>query len=162
MNATYKLVCSITLMALVAGCGDDGSTNAPETPGTTAKSNYPPATKGEKVLKRPVQPPAKPPETKKGDEPPAVEGPKAENTAPGAGAVKLTAAELAAIKELPASEQAAALAQAVCPVSAHHLGSMDKPYKVTAEGRTFYLCCEGCEDKLKDDPKAVIAKLDKK
>jgi YHS domain-containing protein len=162
MNATYKLVCSIALTALVAGCGDDGSSSAPETPGPTSKANYPAGTKGEKVIKPPAPPIAKPSEANKADEPPAVEGPKAENSAPGAGSTKLTAAELAAIKELPASEQAAALAQAVCPVSAHHLGSMDKPFKVTAEGRTFYLCCEGCEDKLKDDPKAVIAKLDKK
>jgi YHS domain-containing protein len=39
---------------------------------------------------------------------------------------------------------------------------MDKPIKVTAEGRTFFLCCESCEDKVKSDPKGVIAKLDKK
>ena len=37
---------------------------------------------------------------------------------------------------------------------------MEKPIKVTAEGRTFYLCCEGCEEDLKANPKAVIAKLD--
>ncbi len=59
-------------------------------------------------------------------------------------------------------EQPAALAQAVCPVSGHHLGSMEKPIKVTAEGRTFYLCCDSCEDKVKANPKSVIAKLDKK
>jgi hypothetical protein len=38
---------------------------------------------------------------------------------------------------------------------------MGKPLKTSAEGRTFYLCCKGCEDDLKADPKAVIAKLDK-
>ncbi len=75
---------------------------------------------------------------------------------------KLTAEELAAIKELPAAEQAVAIKQAVCPVSSHHLGSMEKPIKVTAEGRTFYLCCEGCEEELKTNPKAVVAKLDAK
>ena len=46
-------------------------------------------------------------------------------------------------------------------MSAHHLGSMGKPIKVTAEGRTFYLCCDDCEEKVKADPKGVIAKLDK-
>ena len=74
----------------------------------------------------------------------------------------LTSEELAAVKELPEGEQAAASQQAVCPVSMHHLGSMGKPIKVTAEGRTFYICCDGCEDKVKSDPKTVIAKLDKK
>jgi YHS domain-containing protein len=39
---------------------------------------------------------------------------------------------------------------------------MGKPIKVSAEGRTFFICCEGCEEKVKSDPKAVIAKLDQK
>jgi hypothetical protein len=33
---------------------------------------------------------------------------------------------------------------------------------VTYEGRSFYLCCKSCEPKVKADPKAIIAKLDKK
>ena len=37
-------------------------------------------------------------------------------------------------------------------MSTHHLGSMEKPIKVTAEGRTFYLCCEGCEEEVKSRP----------
>ena len=61
--------------------------------------------------------------------------------------------ELAAIKELPAAEQDAAIAQAVCPVSTHNLGSMGKPLKVTAEGRTFYLCCESCEKESRPIPR---------
>ena len=162
MNATRNLVGSVVLLAFVAGCGDDGSKNAPETPGTTAKTNYPPAGKGGAGVKAPPAPAAKPSETKKGDESPPVEGPKADNAAPGAKGVKLTAEEIKYIKELPASDQEAAIAQAICPVSAHHLGSMEKPYKVTAEGRTFYLCCEGCNDTVKSDPKGVIAKLAKK
>ena len=100
-------------------------------------------------------------ESKKGDEAPKIEGPKAENSKPDGGAVVLTAAELAAVKELPEAEQAAASQQGVCPVSTHHLGSMGKPLKVTAEGRTFYICCDSCEDKVKSDPKTVIANLDK-
>jgi YHS domain-containing protein len=74
----------------------------------------------------------------------------------------LTSEELAAVKELPEGEQTAASQQGVCPVSTHHLGSMGKPIKVTAEGRTFYICCDSCEDKVKSDPKTVIANLDKK
>jgi Archaeal TRASH domain len=38
---------------------------------------------------------------------------------------------------------------------------MDTPIKVSAEGRTFYICCAGCEGDIKDDAKSVIAKLDK-
>ena len=80
---------------------------------------------------------------------------------PAGAAAKLAADELAAIKELPKAEQDVAIAQAVCPVSTHNLGSMGKPLKVTAEGRTFYICCDSCEKEFKTDPKAVIAKLDK-
>ena len=40
-------------------------------------------------------------------------------------------------------------------------GRMDKPIKVTAEGRTFYICCDGCEDEVKTKGKEVVAKLDK-
>ena len=76
--------------------------------------------------------------------------------------VKLTAAEIARIKTLPAAEQDLALEQAVCPVSGEHLGSMGKPFKITAAGRTFYLCSKNCAGDVKADPKAVIAKLDKK
>jgi YHS domain-containing protein len=39
---------------------------------------------------------------------------------------------------------------------------MGKPVKVTYDGRTFYLCCKSCEADVKADPKAIIAKLDKK
>ena len=61
-----------------------------------------------------------------------------------------------------AAEQDLALEQAVCPVSGEHLGKMGMPFKTAAGGRTFYLCCKNCEDDVKADPKAVIAKLDKK
>jgi YHS domain-containing protein len=109
-----------------------------------------------------VPPPPAVPKTgemKKPNDAPAIEGPKAENAKPSAG---LTTDEIAAIKELPETEQATATKQVACPVSSHHLGSMGKPIKVSAEGRTFFICCEGCEEKVKSDPKAVIAKLDQK
>jgi len=87
----------------------------------------------------------------------------------GAGAPKEKAAgartpsdkELAAIKKLPAAEQAAALAQKVCPISGDPLGSMGKPQKVTAEGKSAFLCCEGCEEDFRKDPKAALAKIGK-
>ena len=92
--------------------------------------------------------------------PPAAEAPKAD--APKAEAVKLTEDELAEIKKLPADEQDAALKQAVCPVSGEHLGSMALPIKVSAEGKTFYLCCKGCQKEVESDPKGVVAKLSAK
>jgi len=144
------------LLGAAAGCaGENEPAPGPSAPPSEIKSD--PAAR----LKLNPAPPAAP-EPKKGDEAPKVEGPKAENSKPAAAAAKLTADELAAIKELPAAEQELATQQLVCPVSSHHLGSMGKPLKVTAENRTFYLCCDSCEEELKANPKAAVAKLDKK
>jgi Cu(I)/Ag(I) efflux system membrane fusion protein len=93
---------------------------------------------------------------------PSLEGPKTDASEENSEPVKLTDEEIARIKKLPDDEQAAALAQAVCPVSGHHLGFMGIPAKTTALGRTIYLCCSGCEDDVKADPQAIIAKLQKK
>jgi hypothetical protein len=158
MNLIRKTSWTMALLGLTAGCAGEGDDAAPTAGATSppvvakpAPSGIPPApaipTSGEKA---------------KADEAPKVEGPKAESSKTDAKDSKLTAGDIAAIKELPEAEQAVASKQAVCPVSSHNLGSMGKPIKVTAEGRTFYICCDGCEDKVKTDPKAVIAKLDKK
>jgi len=69
---------------------------------------------------------------------------------------------VAEIGKLPAGEKEIALAQIVCPVSGEHLGSMGKPVKVSAEGKTFLICCKGCTEDITKDPKAVVAKLNKK
>jgi YHS domain-containing protein len=160
MNAMRKSAWVIVLMGMVAGCGE----TEPAASDSPPPKLISPAADAKPVT--PDKPPAasdsKPGEMKTVEDPPAVEGPKADNAKSSTGAVKLTAEELTAIKELPAAEQAAAIQQAVCPVSAEHLGSMEKPVKVTAEGRTFYLCCGSCQKELKADPKGVIAKLDKK
>jgi YHS domain-containing protein len=79
----------------------------------------------------------------------------------GVSAVKLKDDELAEIKTLPADEQPLALAQGVCPVSKEHLGSMGTPLKQTVNGKTFYLCCGGCERQVKNKPDEVLAELDK-
>jgi len=93
---------------------------------------------------------------------PSLEGPKTDASHDDGKPVQLTDAEIATIKTLPAVEQDLALKQAVCPVSGDHLGNMGAPFKIVAEGRTFYLCCKSCVDDVKANPKAVIAKLDKK
>jgi YHS domain-containing protein len=153
MNVIRKSTWTILFLGTVIGCsGQEEAVPPPE-----SKPEIPPA--GANAA--PPVSPAASGESKKGDEAPKIEGPKAENTKPDGGAVVLTVAELAAVKELPESEQAAASQQGVCPVSTHHLGSMGKPLKVTADGRTFYICCDACEDKVKNDPKSVIANLDK-
>jgi len=170
MNANRKSTWMMLILGASAGCagGDDAATPPakPISPPAVSRPAAPPVKKDDTsksgMSGEMTPPPASPAAGKKGDEAPKIEGPKAGDAKPDAGAVKLTADELAGIKELPAAEQAAATAQAVCPVSTHHLGSMGMPLKVTALGRTFYLCCDSCEPKLKADPKGIIAKLDKK
>jgi hypothetical protein len=172
MNALRHSTWMFLILGAVAGCAGDTDTTETTTSPSPAPATSPPGpakrpsdmTKapGTGEMKPPPSAPEKPAEGKKGDEPPKVEGPKAETDKPDSKAVKLTSEEEEAIKELPAAEQAAAMAQGVCPVSAENLGSMGKPLKITAEGRTFYLCCKQCQKAVRDNPKAVIAKLDKK
>ena len=64
-----------------------------------------------------------------------------------------------ALSQLSADDRTAALAQKVCPVSDEPLGSMGKPPKLTVEGQEVFLCCDGCEDRLRKEPATYLAKL---
>ena len=163
-------------LAFAVGCGDTATPPADvSVPSTTSASPVVPApTKpGE-----PAVPPAMPEvnakaETPKTDAPkveaPQVDAPKTDapktdapkTDAPKTASVKLTGDEIAEIKKLPAGEVDAALKQAVCPVSDEHLGGMGAPIKVTAEGKTFYLCCKSCQKEVDANAKTVVAKLAK-
>jgi hypothetical protein len=156
-------------LGLLAGCNGEESNPGP--PVTPAPVNRPISKLPESAAPtaKPASPGAsdtKAPSTSPGDSKdsaaPSLEGPKSDAGSGDGNAVKLTSSEEANIKKLPADEQEAALKQLVCPVSGEHLGSMGAPLKVTAENRTFYLCCKSCQDDVNADPKGVIAKLDKK
>ncbi len=146
----------LAILLGLAGCGGEDQP-APPVTGTTPGVSSQPA-----PPKAPAAAPAPTPAESKKNEAPPLEPPKTGDTKENAEPVVLSEEELANIRKLPAAEQDAAIKQAVCPASGEHLGSMGKPYKITADGRTFYLCCEGCVKDVKKDPKAVIAKLDKK
>lgn len=76
--------------------------------------------------------------------------------------VTLTPKQVAAINELPdAKDREAALAQKVCLISGKPLGGMGMPFKVTADGKTGFLCCDGCKEEFDKDPKAALAKAGK-
>jgi YHS domain-containing protein len=171
MKQTWKWTSANLLLLAMIGCNGGEESAVPPAVGPSADATnvmkpMKPATpksdtaKGEMPLETPPAATTTEPKSdasKKSDEGPKVEGPKAES-----GAGSPTAEELAAIKELPEAEQAVALKQQTCPVSGDRLGEMGKPFQVTYEGRSFYLCCKSCEPKVKADPKAIIAKLDKK
>jgi Cu(I)/Ag(I) efflux system membrane fusion protein len=49
--------------------------------------------------------------------------------------------------------------QGTCPVTGLSLDAMGGPLPVTVEGRTVFICCRGCEGKLKSDPQQYLSKL---
>lgn len=71
-----------------------------------------------------------------------------------------TAKEQASLDKLAPEDREAAMSQRICPVTGAKLGSMGKPYKMTIEGRTLFLCCKGCEGKVKEDPAAAFQKIE--
>ena len=63
------------------------------------------------------------------------------------------------LAKLPADQQAAAAKQKICPVSGQLLGSMGVPLPVDVEGKTVFICCEGCRSPLLADPEKYLPKL---
>lgn len=67
----------------------------------------------------------------------------------------------AALAKLPAADLALAEAQLLCPIhEGSRLGSMGTPVKLMLEGKPVFLCCKGCEDSARENPKATLAKMD--
>ena len=79
---------------------------------------------------------------------------------------ELTDAEKSEIREAlePLSEEDRALAEAqvICPVTEVRLGSMGMgtPIKLDIEGRTVFICCEGCRDSWVNEPDKYFKILD--
>jgi YHS domain-containing protein len=68
--------------------------------------------------------------------------------------------DVSGLKELDAADRKLAEKQKVCPVSGEKLGSMGKPFKMTLQNRTFFLCCDGCEETVKKEPEKYLKKVD--
>ena len=49
--------------------------------------------------------------------------------------------------------------QKVCPVSGAPLDSMGGPVAVTINGRKVFICCDGCEESLRESPGKYLPKL---
>ena len=164
MKAIHRTACAALMLGITIGCAGEEDATPQAAPAGGAANPVPPAPAvrpkepANGTPSKDMTPPPPPADAKKPAEGPKMEGPKTGKAE--APAAKLSDEELAGIKELPAAEQEAAIKQVSCPVSSHHLGGMGKPVKVTAEGRTFYLCCEDCQEGVTKDPKGIIAKLD--
>jgi hypothetical protein len=64
-----------------------------------------------------------------------------------------------ALLPLAPADRVLARRQKTCPVTGQVLGSMGTPVRVMVEGRTVFLCCEGCEPRLRKDPSRYLVKL---
>jgi len=49
--------------------------------------------------------------------------------------------------------------QKICPVTGEPLDSMGGPVRVVVEGRVVFICCKGCEGRLRKDPAKYLSKL---
>lgn len=58
-----------------------------------------------------------------------------------------------------ASDEQLIARQKVCPVTDEELGSMGAPVKVMIDGRPVFICCKGCENALRSDPKKYLIKI---
>ncbi|MGB7327989.1 MAG: hypothetical protein WBD31_24150 [Rubripirellula sp.] len=63
------------------------------------------------------------------------------------------------LKELSPEDYKSAMAQHMCPVSGEMLGTMGAPEKVDVNGKSVWICCDGCKDKLLADPEKYLAKV---
>lgn len=63
------------------------------------------------------------------------------------------------LTKLPPELHELAHDQRICPVSGEPLGSMGVPQAVEVLDRTVLICCEHCEETLKQDPEKYLAKL---
>jgi hypothetical protein len=76
--------------------------------------------------------------------------------------VKMLTKAAAGLAKLSAEDRKLAEIQRFCAVEEESmLGSMGKPVKLVLEGQPVFLCCVGCEDGAKADPKATLAKVKK-
>ncbi len=65
----------------------------------------------------------------------------------------------AALAGLSPEDRQSAEHQRICPVTDQPLGSMGEPIKLEVEGREVWICCAGCEGRLRKDPERYLAKL---
>lgn len=63
------------------------------------------------------------------------------------------------LAKLSPEDRQLAEAQKVCPVSEQPLGSMGAPIKITKDGKSLFICCEGCREDAEKNFAELAAKL---
>lgn len=64
-----------------------------------------------------------------------------------------------ALAKLSPADRALATRQKLCPVTGEPLGSMGAPFRVEVAGKIVFLCCQGCESELREDPRKYLPPL---
>jgi multidrug efflux pump subunit AcrA (membrane-fusion protein) len=72
---------------------------------------------------------------------------------------EMSAEMIAALSKLTPEDRALAERQRICPVRDYRLGAMGTPKKVDVNGTPVFICCEGCRERLLEDPDRYLAKL---
>lgn len=66
----------------------------------------------------------------------------------------------AALAKLSPADRKLAESQKECPINEGSLlGSMGVPVKLTVQGETVFVCCEGCQEAAMDDPAGTLEKV---
>lgn len=65
-----------------------------------------------------------------------------------------------ALEELSEEDQKLAKEQIFCPVTEMPLGSMGVPLKVTTNEQNMLICCEGCRERVQNEPDKYLAKIE--
>ncbi len=63
------------------------------------------------------------------------------------------------LAKLPRADRQRAQRQGTCPVTGLVLGSMGVPHKMRVQGQILYLCCQACEEQVRQDPQGVLKKF---
>ncbi len=66
---------------------------------------------------------------------------------------------IATLSKLSPEDRSLAETQRICPVTTMPLGSMGAPPRVDVNGKTVLICCEGCRERLLDEPEKYLANL---
>src|SRR5262249_19352138 len=90
--------------------------------------------------------------SKRPDAPPAKTD-AAQAPAPKAGDDAKIKTELAKLSD---TDRPLAESQKFCPVQKKPLGWMGKPARIELEGQPVFLCCSGCEDDARANPKKTL------
>jgi hypothetical protein len=62
----------------------------------------------------------------------------------------------ASLAKLSDTDRPLAEAQQFCPIQKTRLGMMGKPYRIEIDGQPIFLCCSGCADDARADPKKTL------